>query len=163
MAGRAVILTTHSMEECEALCQRIGVLVKGELRALGTSQHLKTRFGQGFQVQLNVSEGAEERAMELVRETFDKVELIESVGGVLKLRCEGVAGAGVTAASCGRVFTMLESKRAEVGIVDYAVSQMTLEQIFISLVEKDEHPEGAAQISDDDSWKAQGFSAISLS
>jgi len=29
MASRAVILTTHSMEECEALCQRIGILALG--------------------------------------------------------------------------------------------------------------------------------------
>jgi ABC-type multidrug transport system ATPase subunit len=163
MAGRAVILTTHSMEECEALCQRIGVLVKGELRALGTSQHLKTRFGQGFQVQLNVSKGAEERAMALIRGTFERVELIESVGGVLKLRCGGVAGSSETSASCGRIFTMLESKRVEAGIVDYAVSQTTLEQIFISLVEEDKLSEGAMLISDDeDSWKAQGFSSVPL-
>ncbi|CAN0211427.1 unnamed protein product, partial [Ascophyllum nodosum] len=41
----AMILTTHSMEECEALCQRIGIMVGGRLRCLGSSQHLKTRFG----------------------------------------------------------------------------------------------------------------------
>ncbi len=35
MANRAVILTTHSMEECEALCARIGILVLGELKCLG--------------------------------------------------------------------------------------------------------------------------------
>ena len=32
MSQRAVILTTHSMEECEALCQRIGILVSGALK-----------------------------------------------------------------------------------------------------------------------------------
>ena len=32
---RAMILTTHSMEECEALCARIGILVLGELKCLG--------------------------------------------------------------------------------------------------------------------------------
>lgn len=44
--NRSVVLTTHSMEECEALCSRIGILVLGELKCLGSSQHLKTRFGQ---------------------------------------------------------------------------------------------------------------------
>jgi ABC-type multidrug transport system ATPase subunit len=162
MAGRAVILTTHSMEECEALCQRIGVLVKGELKALGTSQHLKTRFGQGFQVTLNVSEGAEDRAMDVMRDIFKEVELLESIGGVLKLRCEGMAGASGTT-SCGRVFTMLEAKRGQAGILDYAVSQMTLEQIFLALVECEglsgdkEGPTSAAG-----HWKLQGFSAITL-
>ena len=44
----SVILTTHSMAECEALCQRVGIMVGGRLRCLGTVQHLKSRFGQGL-------------------------------------------------------------------------------------------------------------------
>jgi ATP-binding cassette, subfamily A (ABC1), member 3 len=48
----SVILTTHSMEECEALCPRIGIMANGRLSCLGSAQHLKTRFGQGFQVEL---------------------------------------------------------------------------------------------------------------
>jgi len=48
----SVILTTHSMEECEALCPRIGIMANGKMRCLGSAQHLKTRFGQGFQVEV---------------------------------------------------------------------------------------------------------------
>jgi len=33
--GRTIILTTHSMEEAEVLCQRIGIMAKGNLRCLG--------------------------------------------------------------------------------------------------------------------------------
>ena len=46
-AGHTVILTSHSMEECEALCSRIGILAAGKLRCLGSVQHLKSRFGAG--------------------------------------------------------------------------------------------------------------------
>ena len=42
MQGRCVVLTTHSMEECEALCHRLGIMVKGQLRCLRTPQHLKS-------------------------------------------------------------------------------------------------------------------------
>jgi ABC-type multidrug transport system ATPase subunit len=49
-----IILTTHSMEECEALCPRIGIMAAGRLRCLGSAQHLKSKFGQGFQVELKV-------------------------------------------------------------------------------------------------------------
>ena len=48
----SVILTTHSMEECEALCPRIGVMANGRLSCIGSAQHLKTRFGQGYQVEM---------------------------------------------------------------------------------------------------------------
>ncbi|CAM9991449.1 unnamed protein product, partial [Discosporangium mesarthrocarpum] len=51
----AMILTTHSMEECEALCQRIGIMVGGRIRCLGSSQHLKTRFGKGYQLEASVT------------------------------------------------------------------------------------------------------------
>ncbi|GFR40553.1 hypothetical protein Agub_g1128 [Astrephomene gubernaculifera] len=46
-AGRTVILTSHSMEECEALCGRLTIMAGGRLRCLGTPQHLKGRFGGG--------------------------------------------------------------------------------------------------------------------
>lgn len=51
----SVILTTHSMEECEALCPRIGIMANGKLSCLGSAQHLKTRFGQGFQVEIKTN------------------------------------------------------------------------------------------------------------
>ncbi|CAM9724740.1 unnamed protein product [Sphacelaria rigidula] len=50
----AMILTTHSMDECEALCQRIGIMVGGRMRCLGSSQHLKTRFGKGFMLEARI-------------------------------------------------------------------------------------------------------------
>ena len=50
----SVILTTHSMEECEALCPRIGIMATGRLRCLGSAQHLKNKFGQGFQIEMKV-------------------------------------------------------------------------------------------------------------
>ncbi|KAG4055521.1 hypothetical protein PC123_g9410 [Phytophthora cactorum] len=43
-----IVLTTHSMEECEALCSRVRIMVGGRLRGLGSVQHLKSRFGDGL-------------------------------------------------------------------------------------------------------------------
>ena len=40
------------MEECEALCSRLGIMVGGRLQCLGSPQHLKNRFGQGYLVEL---------------------------------------------------------------------------------------------------------------
>lgn len=46
--GRAIILTTHSMEEADVLGDRIGIMAKGRLCCIGTSIRLKLRFGTGF-------------------------------------------------------------------------------------------------------------------
>ncbi|OQR90883.1 ATP-binding Cassette (ABC) Superfamily [Achlya hypogyna] len=47
-SASTVLLTTHSMEECEALCSRVGIMVDGRLECLGSVQHLKRRFGHGL-------------------------------------------------------------------------------------------------------------------
>lgn len=47
-SGRSVVLTSHSMEECEALCTRLAIMVKGEFKCLGSTQHLKNKFSKGF-------------------------------------------------------------------------------------------------------------------
>ena len=54
---RGAILTTHSMEEADALCNRVGIMVKGELRCLGTSQHLKNKYGGGYMLEIKVGRG----------------------------------------------------------------------------------------------------------
>jgi ATP-binding cassette subfamily A (ABC1) protein 3 len=50
----SVVLTTHSMEECEALCPRIGIMAGGKLRCLGSAQSLKSKFGQEYQLKMKV-------------------------------------------------------------------------------------------------------------
>jgi ATP-binding cassette subfamily A (ABC1) protein 3 len=50
----SVVLTTHSMEECEALCPRIGIMAEGSLRCLGSAQRLKSKFGQNYQVEMKI-------------------------------------------------------------------------------------------------------------
>ena len=42
-SGRSVILTSHSMEECEELCTRLAIMAAGEFRCLGTTNHIKTK------------------------------------------------------------------------------------------------------------------------
>ncbi|KAK1930710.1 ABC transporter A family member 2 [Phytophthora citrophthora] len=51
-----VVLTTHSMEECEALCTRVGILVSGKLKCLGSVEHLKQKFGRGYIVEVKLRE-----------------------------------------------------------------------------------------------------------
>jgi ATP-binding cassette, subfamily A (ABC1), member 3 len=47
-SGTTILLTTHSMEECEALCTNLGIMVNGQFECFGNVQRLKTKFGQGY-------------------------------------------------------------------------------------------------------------------
>jgi len=52
----AVILTTHSMEEAEALSTKMGIMVKGGIfKCFGTSQHIKDKFGTGFVIEIKAT------------------------------------------------------------------------------------------------------------
>lgn len=48
MKDATVVLTTHSMEEAEALSSRLGIMVKGNFHAFGTPQHIKSKYGDGL-------------------------------------------------------------------------------------------------------------------
>merc|ERR1711907_788927 len=54
---RSIVLTTHSMEECEALCTRIGIMTAGRLQCLGGQQHLKGKYGGGYTLEMRVGAG----------------------------------------------------------------------------------------------------------
>ena len=49
----AVILTTHSMEEAEALSTKMGIMVKGGIfKCFGSSQHIRDKFGTGYIIEI---------------------------------------------------------------------------------------------------------------
>ena len=51
----AVILTTHSMEEAEALSTKMGIMVRGGIfKCFGSSQHIKNKFGTGYEIEVKI-------------------------------------------------------------------------------------------------------------
>ena len=52
--GSAVIITTHAMEEAEALSSKLGIMVKGKIKCFGTPNHIKEKFGSGYEIELNI-------------------------------------------------------------------------------------------------------------
>ncbi|RLN98523.1 hypothetical protein BBJ28_00023418 [Nothophytophthora sp. Chile5] len=66
-----IVLTTHSMEESEALCSRVGIMVGGRLRCLGSVQHLKSRFGDGLVFDVKLANPTQEELDDLVQQHFE--------------------------------------------------------------------------------------------
>lgn len=50
----AVILTTHSMEEAEALCTKMAIMVGGNFCCIGSPLDLKTTYGKGYEIQISL-------------------------------------------------------------------------------------------------------------
>lgn len=52
--GKSIVLTSHSMEECEALCTRLAIMVNGELKCIGSTQHLKNKYSKGIVLKIKL-------------------------------------------------------------------------------------------------------------
>lgn len=67
----AVVLTTHSMDEAEALSTKMGIMVKGGVfKCLGSAQHIKSKFGTGFSIQLKIKDIKEAELWSVVEKHF---------------------------------------------------------------------------------------------
>lgn len=54
--GKTIVLTSHSMDECEHLCNRLAIMANGEFQCLGHIPKLKADFGQGFTINFRILE-----------------------------------------------------------------------------------------------------------
>lgn len=62
----AVIITTHSMDEAEALSTKIGIMVDGSFRCFGSSQHIKDKFGTGYEIEFKIRTLTEDETKQIV-------------------------------------------------------------------------------------------------
>lgn len=121
---RSVVLTTHSLDECEALCNKVVVMVGGKLKCLGNVQHLKSRFGMGYTVELK-----SDIALQGATEAFIKRQL----HGVVTECHEGWFKAKIPQdkVTLAKIFRSIETHREALKLRDYSVCQTSLEQIFL--------------------------------
>ncbi|KAF2206856.1 hypothetical protein CERZMDRAFT_122855 [Cercospora zeae-maydis SCOH1-5] len=146
-AGRCLLITTHSMEEADALCDRAGIMA-GRMLALGTIPDLHQRFGDKVYVQLVHKDAPRSSLQDVedlwtwVRSTFVVAETERSVGGQVRFsvpveRKETSRQDGLLdGRSMGALFRAVESSREGMGIRDYSVSHATLDQVFLNVVER---------------------------
>eukprot|EP00923_Selenidium_pygospionis_P012148 GHVN01020655.1.p1 GENE.GHVN01020655.1~~GHVN01020655.1.p1 ORF type:complete len:1854 (-),score=254.09 GHVN01020655.1:1150-6147(-) len=162
---QSIVLTSHSMEEVEALCQRIGIMRDGNFVALGSGSQLKSKHGKGFQIDINFdsrafakqqleraehSDGGEaaevlipsksqsfvalEQELEIyveklfIRDVFPTAEVAEATWP--RMVYEVPRGDDI---SMAEIFRRLETYKEQFFIRDYAVSQTSLDQIFVNL------------------------------
>uniref|UniRef100_A0A8C1ZYM3 P-type phospholipid transporter n=1 Tax=Cyprinus carpio TaxID=7962 RepID=A0A8C1ZYM3_CYPCA len=132
--GRAVVLTSHSMEECEALCTRLAIMVNGTFKCLGTIQHLKYKFGGGYVVTMKIKAEKAGIPPDLVpAESFMESSF---PGCVQREKHYNTLQYEIVAASLARVFQLVLTNKERLNIEDYSVSQTTLDQVFVSFAKQ---------------------------
>uniref|UniRef100_A0A8C7BVD0 ABC transporter domain-containing protein n=1 Tax=Neovison vison TaxID=452646 RepID=A0A8C7BVD0_NEOVI len=129
-SGKAIVITSPSMEECEALCTRLAIMVQGQFKCLGSPQHLKSKFGSGYSLQAKVRGDGQQEALE----EFKAFVTLTFPGSVLEDEHQGMAHYHLPGddLSWAKVFDILEQAKTKFRLDDYCVNQVSLEDIFLS-------------------------------
>jgi ABC-type multidrug transport system ATPase subunit len=162
--GRSLLLTTHSMEEADALADRAGIMAKIML-AMGTSDHLRHKHGNAFYIHLVMKSAPHTTGEEIadirswVMKEFPGANIEDktyhgqirfSVPAQRAAKKEEAAieiadGDKINGGSdllqshgdgIGSLIMLLEDRREELGLEHYSVSPTTLDQVFLSIVQK---------------------------
>lgn len=129
------------MEECEALCTKIAIMVNGQFKCLGSIQHLKSRFGEGYTLIARVSAMLQASALPPVQPLMDYISHCFP-GSVLKDVHQGMVHYHITdtGVSLADLFGKMERAKKKYRVEDYLISQTTLEQVFINFVQSQTPP-----------------------
>jgi len=132
MNDSALIMTTHSMEEAEYLCDRLAILVNGRLSCIGSPEHLKMKFGDSYILELQSKD----------LDTFHQQVIVEGqLFGDRDYKMERSSNDRAKyevkmTYHIGRVFDVMEDCKKQGLVDDYSFNQTTLEQIFINFAKE---------------------------
>jgi len=120
------VLTTHMLEEANQVCAQIAMLVAAEVRGVGTSLELKQKFAAGFTLQIScVNADNIDNVCAFVFEKWPAAVLEERFGHTVSFNLSEIA--------IDQAFDIIEAKKAELGISDYAIGESTLEKAFLRM------------------------------
>ncbi|KAF8569831.1 hypothetical protein P879_02179 [Paragonimus westermani] len=129
---RAIILSSHCMDECETLCSRVGLLVDGRLQCEGSPRELRQRFNVGFSVDFELTP----YAMQLDLQSL-KVRLHNFLPDHLDL-CQPLSVRQVYRHNqtdhVAQLFHGLQAAFTEGLIRHYSVKRSTLEDVFVKCI-----------------------------
>ncbi|CDY62599.1 BnaCnng40510D [Brassica napus] len=123
----AIILTTHSMEEAEFLCDRLGIFVDGALQCIGNSKELKSRYGGSYVFTMTTSSEHEEDVERLVSTVSPNAKKVYHLAGTQKFELPKQE------VRIAEVFRAVEKAKSNFTVFAWGLSDTTLEDVFIKV------------------------------
>ncbi|KAH7550335.1 hypothetical protein JRO89_XS13G0173300 [Xanthoceras sorbifolium] len=125
--GRAIILTTHSMEEAEVLCDRLGIFVDGSLQCIGNPKELKARYGGSYVFTMTTFADHEEEVENMVRHLAPNANRIYQISGTQKFELPKHE------VRIADVFQAVENAKRKFDVFAWGLADTTLEDVFIKV------------------------------
>eukprot|EP01100_Stratorugosa_tubuloviscum_P008759 TRINITY_DN3648_c0_g3_i1.p1 TRINITY_DN3648_c0_g3~~TRINITY_DN3648_c0_g3_i1.p1 ORF type:complete len:851 (-),score=271.54 TRINITY_DN3648_c0_g3_i1:91-2613(-) len=126
---KSIIITTHSMEEADILCDRIGIMSLGELKCIGTSLFLKNRYGVGYSLSINFYKEKRQQVQKFIQEVLPEAQESESYDGFISLKLKSGT------IKIYQLFSYFEKMKNEIGIIDWGINQTSLEDVFMNVAQ----------------------------
>ncbi|KAK7354195.1 hypothetical protein VNO80_19654 [Phaseolus coccineus] len=124
---RAIILTTHSMEEAEVLCDRLGIFVDGSLQCIGNPKQLKGRYGGSYVFTMTTSVDDEKDVENLVQGLSPNANKIYHISGTQKFELPKEE------VKIANVFKAVETAKRSFTVSAWGLADTTLEDVFIKV------------------------------
>lgn len=124
---RAIILTTHSMEEAEVLCDRLGIFVDGSLQCIGNPKELKARYGGSYVFTMTTSSSHEQEVESLVRRLSPSANKIYHLSGTQKFELPKHE------VRIAEVFQAVQNAKSRFTVFAWGLADTTLEDVFIKV------------------------------
>lgn len=122
--GATVVLTTHYMEEAEALCDRVMLMNAGQIAALDTPAGLVRSLRAPYRIRIVTSETLSLAEVSTLDGVTDVSASLEGSGTVVNMRAQD---APRTVAALATL-----ADRAQANVTDLAVLPATLEDVFLA-------------------------------
>jgi ABC-2 type transport system ATP-binding protein len=121
-SGKTILLTTHNMEEADALSHRLAIIDHGRKIALGTPSELKASVPGGYLLRLRFGSHSPEL-----------LQRLQSLAGVREVRASDHNGADLYADRGGSLVPEVASLAlaASVELCDVHISEPSLENLFL--------------------------------
>ncbi|XP_058116847.1 phospholipid-transporting ATPase ABCA3-like [Anopheles coustani] len=129
---QTILLTSHSMEECEELCNRLSIMVDGTLRCIGSILELKSNHGQGYNILIKLKDKLDDAENYESLITEIKRRLNASLKEKHKDMLKFAVNPPVMLSQLFEKVNQLKEAHDET-IVSYSINETSLEDIFSSV------------------------------
>lgn len=122
---KAIILTTHSMEEAEFLCDRVGIFVDGSLQCIGNPKQLRARYGGYFMLTVTTPPSQDVDVENFVHLLSPSSRKVYQLSGTQKFH---IPKGEVKLAD---IFREVDNAKKRIDIQNWGLADATLEEVFI--------------------------------
>ena len=139
--GQSVMMTSHSMAECDMLCDTLAIMAEGKLKCTGNPNELKESFGGGYKINIKLKN----------KENFEEINkfLRQNLKGIKFLSQREKWLNYAIVGNISEVLGFLSTAKEEYQLEGFTINMTSLDDIFMEVTNNDENTNEAVSWVDE--------------